>query len=59
MTMFHTIHLIEGKVSRRIHVVWEDTDETAGNFKARSFAARNLEKYVKERRNEGKTKVGK
>ena len=31
---FHTIHLIEGKASRRIHVVREQINETANNIKA-------------------------
>ena len=48
MDRFHTIHLIDGKASRRIHVVREQIDPTANNIKAWSFSVRNLEKYVKK-----------
>ena len=58
MDRFHTIHLIEGKTSRRIHVVREQIDQTANNIKAWSFSVRNLEKYVKKLKNEGESKIG-
>ena len=35
------------------------TNETASNIKIWSFVARNLERYVKERENEGKVKLDK
>ena len=48
MDRFHTTHFTEGKVSRRTHVVREETNEAASNIQT-LFVARNLEKYVKER----------
>ena len=33
---------MKGKAFRRIHVVKEETDETASNIQARSFVASNL-----------------
>ena len=48
MDRFHTIHYIEGEVSRRTHVVREETNEAASNIQT-LFVARKLEKYVKER----------
>ena len=48
MDRFHTIFLVKGKASRRIHVVREETNKTASNIQTWSFVARNLEKYVKE-----------
>ena len=56
---FHTIYFIEEKTSRLIHVVRGEIDETASNIKAWSFVTRNLEKYVKEFKNEGEAKLGK
>ena len=55
MDRFHTICLIEGKASRRIHVVQGETNETASNIQTWSFVARNLDKYVRELQNEGET----
>ena len=43
-----TIHLIEGKSCRRIHVVRGKTNESASNIQPRSLVGRNLEKYVEE-----------
>ena len=48
MDRFHTNYLIEEKASRRIYVVRREMNEKARNIKARSFVARNLEKYIKE-----------
>ena len=56
---FHTIHLTEGKASRRNFVVRGKIDETASNIKAWSFGAWNLEKYVRELENKGQAKLGK
>ena len=55
---FHTIHLIEGKASRRIHMVREQIDRTANNIKAWSLSVRNLEMYVKKLKNDGESKIG-
>ena len=48
MDRFHTTHYNEGKVSRKTHVVREETNEAASNIQT-LFVARNLEKYVKDR----------
>ena len=42
------IILLEEKPSRRIYVVWVETDKTAGNIQARSFMTRTLDKMEKE-----------
>ena len=37
-----------GKTSRRIYVVWEETDKTASDIQTRSFMARTLERISKK-----------
>ena len=59
MDRFPTVHLVEGKASRRIHVVQGEIDETASNLQTWSLVARKLEKYVKKLEIEGKAKLGK
>ena len=54
MDRFHTIHFIEGKASRRIHVVGREINITASNNQTWSF----VEKYVREFKNEEETKLG-
>ena len=46
---FHPIYSIKWETSRRIFVVWGETDKTASDIQARSFMARTLERNVKER----------
>ena len=44
---FHSVYYIR-KTSRRIYVVREETDKTAGNIQARSFTARALQRISKK-----------
>ena len=47
MDGFHSIYPIKWETSRRIYVVWGETDKTASNIQARSFMARTLEQIDK------------
>ena len=52
-TGFTQFTLLSEKTSRRIYVVWGETDKTASDIQARSFMARTLERISKKCQAEG------
>ena len=54
---FHSICFIARKTSKRIYVVWVETDKTASDIQARSFMARTLGEKGKECQAEGEARL--
>ena len=57
MDRFHAVYTSRRETSRRIFVVWEQTDKKAANIQARSFMARTRGQNGKECQAEGEAKV--
>ena len=54
---FHSVYSVGRETSRRIYVVQEETEKTAGNIQARSFMARALDEIGKKYQAEGEAQM--